>query len=95
LDEGVITEVLTSTPATKRALAEKLGVSTREVEAAIQEARLDGAPILSSADGYWLSQDPAEIRACASRLRDRAITQLRTASALGKAADELPMVLWR
>ena len=91
---GVITEVLRDTPLTKKALAEKLGTNTREVELLIQAARLEGAPILSGPDGYWISRDPQEIRKCAERLRERAITQMGTARALYRAADKVPMTLF-
>lgn len=89
----MITDLLTDTPQTKKVLAEKLGTDSRTVEEMIQSARLEGAPILSSSEGYWLSRDPAEIRRCAERLRSRALTQLETAGALKEAADALPMTL--
>jgi biotin operon repressor len=78
-------DALTTTPQVKRVLAEKLGVPTREVEALVQQARLDGVPIVSSSDGYWLGT-PAEVADCAERLRNRAIHQLLTARALRRAA---------
>lgn len=82
----MILDVLTREPQTKRVLAEKLGWTTRDVELAIQQARLDGAPICSTTDGYWLGT-PEEVAACARRLRHRAITQLLTARALRRAAQ--------
>lgn len=91
---GGIVDLLTDRPQTKRLLAARAGCSTREVEAFIQEERLDGWPILSNSDGYWLSNDPAEIRKCAERLRSRALTQLQTAASLKEAADKLPITLW-
>ncbi len=85
----MITDILTSTPLTKKVLAEKLGTDVRSVELMIQEARLAGWPILSNSDGYWLSRDPQQVKACAERLRSRALTQLETAGALAKAAERL------
>lgn len=84
-----ISEFLTTTPQNKRVLAEKAGTSTREVELLIHAARLEGVPILSNSDGYYLARNAAEIRACAARLRSRALTQLETAGALDKAAEGL------
>lgn len=89
----MILDLLTSQPQSKKILAEKARTSTREVELAVQAARLEGHAILSNADGYWLSQDPAEIRKCAQRLRSRALTQMNTAAALNRAADEMPLTL--
>jgi len=57
------------------------------VEAAIQAARLGGAPICSTGDGYWLGT-PAEVAACAARLRSRAITQMLTARALRRGRQQ-------
>jgi len=90
----MITDLLTDTPQTKKVLAEKLGTDSRSVEEMIQAARLEGAAILSSSEGYWVSHDPAEIRKCADRLRSRALTQLETAGALKEAAEKLPITLW-
>jgi biotin operon repressor len=77
---------LTETPQTKRELASKMGCTTRDVELHIQAARLEGAPIVSNGDGYWLGT-PQEVADCARRLRRRAITQLLTARALRRAAS--------
>lgn len=80
---------------TKKHLSQDLGISQRAVELLIHAARLEGAPIISTSDGYHLSDDPAEIRACARRLRSRAVHQMSTAAALDRAAAVLPMTLWR
>jgi biotin operon repressor len=90
----MILEALTNIPQNKRVLAEKLRTTTREVELAIQAARLEGHAILSNSGGYYLSTDPEEIRRCAERLRNRSLTQMKTASALWKSADKMPAKLW-
>ena len=82
-------DALTASPQTKRILASKLGIPTRDVEAAIQSYRLDGAAILSSGDGYALGQSAAEVDACADRLRVRAIHQLLTSRALRATARRM------
>lgn len=87
-------DLLTSDPQTKKVLAERLHTTTREIELMVNQARLEGAPILSGPDGYWLSRDPQEIRKCAERLRERAITQMGTARALYRAAEKLPLTLF-
>jgi biotin operon repressor len=74
--------ILTYYPQTKRELAVQLGCSPREVEAIIHDARMTGTPIISDSRGYWLTDDPEEVAACAKRLRSRYITQARTARAL-------------
>lgn len=73
---------------TKRHIAAELGISTREVEEAIQQARLDGHPIISGDNGYYIGTAD-EARACADRLRSRAIHQLETAQALTATAERM------
>ncbi len=89
----MIDAFLTQSPQTKRQLAEKSGFPIREVELLIHAARLEGLPIVSSGDGYWLGT-PAEVRACAERLRERALRQMETAAALkatAEAAEAVPL----
>jgi biotin operon repressor len=85
-----------TSPRTKRQLADATGWNTRDVEAAIQQARLEGAPICSDERGYWLGT-AEEVRACADRLRRRYVTQAVTARALRRTARRLEaaqMSLW-
>ena len=84
-----VTEFLTRRPQTKRELADRMGVKPRTVEEAIQAARLDGAPILSDADGYWLAASAEELEAQAARLRARYITQALTARAVRRTARRM------
>lgn len=83
-----ITDHLSTTPRTKRELAERSGYSQRDVELLINAARQEGVPIVSSADGYWLGT-PAEVKACADRLRRRAGNQLVTARAMRRTASRM------
>lgn len=85
----MISPHLTTTPQTKAVLAEKSGYSIREVESLIQAARLDGVPIVSDGDGYWLARTPQELRECADRLRHRLVTQYQTVRALRRTARRL------
>ena len=80
---------LTTTPRTKKELAARLGWSPREVEQAINEARLKGAPIVSDERGYRITVHASEVRACADRLRHRILVQARTERALRRCAQRL------
>lgn len=84
-----ISPFLTGSPQTKRELADKSGYTIRDVELLIHAARLEGVPICSNTDGYWLSQDAAEVRQCADRLLHRLSVQAATAHALKATADRL------
>lgn len=85
----MISEFLTTTPQTKRLLAEKSGYDVREVETLIQMARIDGVPIVSDSDGYRLATSPEELRECADALARRLVSQYRTVRALRKTARRL------
>lgn len=80
---------LTRRPQTKKALAERMGVPTRDVEEAVRVARIAGAPILSDADGYRVALDPDELEAQARRLRIRAAHQFVTARAVRTTAKRM------
>uniref|UniRef100_A0A6M3IRS7 Uncharacterized protein n=1 Tax=viral metagenome TaxID=1070528 RepID=A0A6M3IRS7_9ZZZZ len=70
--------------------------SVRRVQAACQEARLAGWPLVTSGTGVRLENTPAAVAECAAALRRRAITQLLTARALRRTAERMrePMTLW-
>ena len=88
-------DALTGSPQTKKMLAEKLGLPTREVEALVQTYRLDGVWIVSSGDGYRFAQNAAEVIECARRLRTRAVRQMLTARALRRSARRVGQTrLW-
>ena len=90
-----ILEVLTAQPQTKAQLAEKMGWSTRDVEAEVNRCRLNGVPIVSNGDGYWLAQTPVEVMECYRWLRHRYLNQARTAWALKRAAARMARpTLW-
>lgn len=84
----MISDLLRSTPLTKKALAEAAGCSSREVELAIHEARLAGVPIVSDDRGYWLGT-ATEVLECAERLRRRYVNQAVTARALRRTARRM------
>ena len=74
---------------TLSALAEMNGCSRREVEAFIQQARLNGTALITGNEGVWRAETPQEARDMANRLRSRAIHQMETAQALERAADAM------
>jgi biotin operon repressor len=63
------------------ALAERLQLTRREVEQAVQTLRLDGIPVASGNEGVWIG-DAADMAATALILRGRLITQYRTLRAV-------------
>lgn len=102
--KDVLTRLSTGDTVTQRDLAYGLwggqsifgSSAIRRVQAATQELRLARWPIVSDGDGMRLSDDPAEVRACAESLRQRAITQWRTSRALRAAGEAMamPATLW-
>lgn len=70
-------------------LAEVAGVPRREVEQAIQAARLDGIPLVTGDRGVWRTESPAEARQMAERLRYRLVNQYRTVRALRATARRM------
>ena len=73
-------------------LAEALNLPRREIEAAVQAARLDGVPIVSGSEGLWIASTPLEALEAAQALRRRAITQLVTARALRAAGKRMAAI---
>jgi hypothetical protein len=69
------------TAVTLSTIAERARVSRREVEQAIQEARLHGHPLITSAKGAWLGTDAEALEWC-ERARSRVLHQLETIKAV-------------
>ena len=67
------------------AIAEAAGVPRREVERAVQDARLAGFPVISGDRGLWVASSLQELVDQRERLRARARTQLVTARGIDKA----------
>jgi biotin operon repressor len=68
-------------------LAERLNLSRRAVERALEEAAHDGLPIISGAQGVWLAETAQEAREQADRLDHRAAAIHARAAALRRWAD--------
>lgn len=56
-----------------------LGCSPSAVKRAIKTARMNGAPIMSSAAGYWKAATDAEIREFVEAMRGQAFSRLMVA----------------
>lgn len=63
------------------ALSERLKLTRRQVEQAVQVLRVDGIPVASGSDGVWLG-DAQDMAATAAILRGRLISQYRTLRAV-------------
>jgi hypothetical protein len=77
---------------TLSAIATAAGVSRREVEQAVYDARMEGRPIVTGPNGAWRAQDALEAASMADRLRRRALHQLLTARALRATARRMRAV---
>lgn len=79
---------------TGRELATALGVTCREVSAAIEAARRQGAPICASCDaatpGYFLAEHQAEMQRYCNSLYHRAGEIFKTRAACLATIDDLP-----
>lgn len=77
---------------TTRYLANLLDVHPRAITKAVQLLRLDGWPVLSSVEGYFLASGPDDLpamRRCVRSLRHRIREQTLTLEAMEKAMGEL------
>lgn len=76
-------------------IAESANVSRREVEQAVQDARLSGMPVVSSSKGLWLGTD-AEALAWCERQRSRAIRLMESAQGVQRGVERraAPLTLW-
>jgi biotin operon repressor len=70
------------------ALAERLKLTRRQVEQAVQALRVDGVPVASGAEGIWLG-DSADMAATAAMLLDRLRSQRVTLEAVQATAERL------
>lgn len=73
-------------------LSQRLGWPRRTVEEAIEDARLDGEPIIAGKDGVRLSTDPDEIRAYARGRRHRLASIAKGTRSLLRTARRLDAV---
>lgn len=76
---------------TRVELALRTGLPDRKVRKLIEEARKDGAPILNDQDGvgYYLSEEPGELKRQYRTNRSRALSILRQNTRLRRRIEEL------
>lgn len=74
---------------TQRTLALLTGWTVRDVQAAIEEARRNGAPICSGDEGVWLAETSEELAETYRMLRARIASQNRTAWALRRTLGRM------
>jgi predicted DNA-binding transcriptional regulator YafY len=67
-------------------LSESLKVSRREVEQAVQDARLDGVPIVSASEGLWIGTDEEALAWC-EKQRSRAIHLMESAQGVQRGVE--------
>lgn len=78
---------------TKKVLADALGVSTREIELAVQALRRQGVPIASSCRdplGYFWARSPIELEGTLNHMRHRLREQRLTIEGLERAYGRRP-----
>ena len=92
-DADRVLRLLANASATQADIAKACHLPVRSVQAAIQELRLAGQPIITDPEGSWrgmrLARDADEAMACAVALRRRAINQLLTARAMRHTARRM------
>ena len=74
-------------PTTYPVLAERMGVTEREAQAAVESARKAAIPVISGARGLWLASSSQEAREWVERQRSRAIHMMETAQGVEKWAE--------
>ena len=73
-----------------RELKKLTGLKGRTIRLLVHRERLSGAAIISdNAMGFWLSEDPVEIRRCSAALFRRASQILRVSAALSRTAARI------
>lgn len=97
---GIVAEALGSRPRPLNDIALETGLSRRDVEQAIHELRLGGAPICTGQAGAWVAQSAAELAASNGRLHHRLREQYATlkaqrrTEAMMRDAETRPLVLF-
>jgi biotin operon repressor len=85
-------------PVTIADLARNLGRSRRDIEAAVEELRLAGEPIVGGSDGLRLTSDPDELAAYLEARRRRMASQYRGSRALRRTLramrERADLTLW-
>jgi len=77
-------------------IADSYGVSRREVEQALEDARRAGVPLVAGARGVYIATDVRELIEYERRLRERVRSQMHGIRGVRKAirAWDQPLTLW-
>lgn len=81
-------------------LARRTGLTQRQVQRAVEQLRVEGAPICTNTGGehpgVWLTQDPDVLLASYRQLRARALHQLANLRRMQRTAEAMrrPWTLW-
>jgi biotin operon repressor len=89
LNERVLLILASGRWARLNELATTLRVSRREIEAAVEELRLDGQPIIAGLRGVCLTRDPDHLEAYLRQRRERARAILRAHRPLRSTARQM------
>lgn len=97
---GIVAEALGAHPRPLNDIALETGLSRRDVEQAIHELRLGGAPICTGPAGAWIAQSAAELAASNATLHHRLRAQYQTlraqkrTEAMMRDAETRPLTLF-
>jgi len=85
----IILSKLSHDPISRSDLKEICHVSDRDIRHAIEQLRIEGYPICSSArrKGYWIARDSEELRACIMEYYSRSARLRLTANIMEKNLD--------
>jgi hypothetical protein len=83
-------------PSTYDDIAERAGITRRQAEIAVREARLSGEPILGGSRGMYIASTDAEALAWCERQRSRAISLMESAQGVQRGVERRrnPLTLW-
>ena len=65
-----------------REIGERIGLSSRDIRRAVENARNEGIPILADGNGYWISHNPEEIARWKAKIKKYCKTLMKTAQAV-------------
>lgn len=72
----------------QKELADIMGVSTYTFKKYVQNARRKGVNICSGNDGYWITENEAELKAFNNMLKKQALTRLKTTKPIRDSLKE-------
>ena len=88
-DADRVLSLLTHASITQPDMAFVLGLTIRQVQAACEELRRSGYPVVSDGDGVRLAASAEEAQRCADALRRRLVSQYLTMRALRRTARRM------